>query len=88
MVEVSVIDQAAPAAAPVKANGKGEIARSLVEGLLQHMGVRAQVLVRTGADPLTLDITGRDLGALIGWRGETLRALQAVTNVMVGWHLG
>jgi spoIIIJ-associated protein len=24
---------------------------------------------------------------LIGWRGETLRALQAVTNVMVGKHL-
>ncbi len=88
VVEVSVIDHAAPAAAPAKANGKAEIARSLVEGLLHHMGVRAQVLLRTGADPLTLDITGRDLGALIGWRGETLRALQAVTNVMVGRHLG
>lgn len=88
VVEVSVIDHGAPAAAPAKANGKAEIARSLVDGLLQHMGVRAQVLVRTGTDPLTLDITGRDLGALIGWRGETLRALQAVTNVMVGRHLG
>src|SRR5207244_3477346 len=43
--------------------------------------------VRTGSDPITLDISGRDLGALIGWRGETLRALQAVTNVMVGKHL-
>src|SRR5258708_3181237 len=32
------------------------------------------------------DISGRDLGALIGWRGETLRALQSVTNVMVGRH--
>jgi spoIIIJ-associated protein len=68
-------------------NGKAEIARSLVEGLLKHMGVRAQVSVRTGADPITLDISGRDLGGLIGWRGETLRALQAVTNVMVGKHL-
>jgi spoIIIJ-associated protein len=90
VVEVTVIDQTSPSlgqapAAPT--NGKAETARSLVEGLLRHMGVRAQVSVRTGADPITLDITGRELGGLIGWRGETLRALQAVTNVMVGKHL-
>jgi spoIIIJ-associated protein len=89
VVEVTVIDQAAPAAgaAPTPANGKAETARTLVEGLLKHMGVRAQVTVRTGSDPITLDISGRDLGTLIGWRGETLRALQSVTNVMVGKHL-
>ncbi|HYU62926.1 MAG TPA: RNA-binding cell elongation regulator Jag/EloR [Verrucomicrobiae bacterium] len=89
IVEVTVMDQTAPvpAAAPAPLNGKAEAAKNLVEGLLKHMGVRAQVNVRTGADPITLDISGRDLGALIGWRGETLRALQAVTNVMVGKHL-
>lgn len=88
VVEVSVIDQSAGAsagAAPV--NGKADAARALVEGLLKHMGVHAQVTVRPGADPITLDISGRDLGTLIGWRGETLRALQSVTNVMVGRHL-
>jgi len=88
VVEVSVIEQAAAEASGAPAaNGKGDIARSLVEGLLKHMGVRAQVTVRSGTDPITLDISGRDLGALIGWRGETLRALQSVTNVMVGRHL-
>ncbi len=89
IVEVTVLEEnaGAPAAAPAAANGKAETARGLVEGLLKHMGVRAQVSVRTGSDPITLDISGRDLGALIGWRGETLRALQAVTNVMVGKHL-
>jgi spoIIIJ-associated protein len=89
VVEVSVIDHtAAPAeAAGAQGNGKADVARSLVEGLLKLMGVRAQVTVRTGTDPITLDISGRDLGALIGWRGETLRALQSVTNVMVGKHL-
>ena len=88
LVEVTVIDQSAPATATAVApNGKAETARSLVEGLLKHMGVRAQVSVRAGSDPITLDISGRDLGGLIGWRGETLRALQAVTNVMVGKHL-
>src|SRR3982075_1372491 len=88
VVEVTVIDHAAVSAGdPAPANGIGEIARGMVEGLLKHMGVRAQVTVRTGSDPVTLDISGRDLGALIGWRGETLRALQSVTNVMVGRHL-
>jgi spoIIIJ-associated protein len=90
VVEVTVIDHTAPSLGEVGAsptNGKADVARSLVEGLLKHMGVRAQVTVRTGTEPITLDISGRDLGALIGWRGETLRALQSVTNVMVGKHL-
>jgi spoIIIJ-associated protein len=90
VVEVTVIDNtptAASGSTAAPANGTGEIARGLVEGLLKHMGVRAQVTVRTSSEPITLDISGRDLGALIGWRGETLRALQSVTNVMVGRHL-
>jgi spoIIIJ-associated protein len=88
VVEVTVIDQtAAEAGTAAPPNGKADVARTLVEGLLKHMGVRAQVTVRTGTDPMTLDISGRDLGALIGWRGETLRALQSVTNVMLGRHL-
>jgi spoIIIJ-associated protein len=88
VVEVVVIDPAAESAiSQAPANGKSEVARTLVEGLLKHMGVRAQVTVRQGSDPITLDVSGRDLGALIGWRGETLRALQSVTNVMVGRHL-
>jgi spoIIIJ-associated protein len=88
IVEVSVIDpNAAPALGGAPLDGKAEMARHLVDGLLKHMGVRAQVGVRAGSEPLTLDISGRDLGALIGWRGETLRALQSVTNVMLGKHL-
>jgi spoIIIJ-associated protein len=87
VVEVTVIEaESDVAVAP--ADGKGEMARTLVEGLLKHMGIRAQVTTRQGSEPVTLDISGRDLGALIGWRGETLRALQSVTNVMVGRHLG
>ena len=87
VVEVSIIDHASVAAGAAPVNGKADVARAMVEDLLKHMGVRAQVTIRTGSDPITLDISGRDLGALIGWRGETLRALQSVTNVMVGKHL-
>jgi spoIIIJ-associated protein len=89
VVEVTVIDpETAQVTGTLQApNGKAEAVRALLDGLLKHMGVRAVVQVRPGSDPITLDITGRDLGALIGWRGETLRALQSVTNVMVGKHL-
>jgi spoIIIJ-associated protein len=87
VVEVVVIDPVAAGATPGAANGKAELARTLVEGLLKHMGIRAVVQVRPGAEPIAVDISGRDLGVLIGWRGETLRALQSVVNIMVGRHL-
>ena len=84
VVEVTVIDHTAGTTEAAPANGKAEIARGLVEGLLKHMGVRAQVTVRAATEPITLDISGRDLGALIGWRGETLRSLQTAVNLMLG----
>ena len=87
IVEVTVMDPATAGSPASPANGKAETVRTMLEGLLKHMGVRASVQVRAGSEPITLDVTGRDLGALIGWRGETLRALQSVTNVMVGRHL-
>ena len=55
-----------------------------VRQLQAHVAENGSVTDFPGSEPLTLDISGRDLGALIGWRGETLRALQSVTNVMVG----
>ena len=62
--------------------------RDLVAGLLEQMGVKASVGIRTPGDPIVLDVSGRDLGLLIGWRGESLRALQTVTNMLVSRKLG
>jgi spoIIIJ-associated protein len=33
---------------------------------------------------MILEVSGDDLGLLIGWRGETLRALQTTLNLMMG----
>ena len=98
VVEVTVIG---PAGAAVAAAGgtlpagsaedavrDAQQAKALVEQLLTHMGVRAQVGVRGVGDVILLDVSGRDLGMLIGWRGETLRALQTITNLLVGRKLG
>ncbi len=65
--------------------------RAILTELLERMGIPARVTVRPAemapggrAGPPVLDIGGDDLGLLIGWRGETLRALQTVVNLMMG----
>ena len=64
-------------------------ALALLRRLLDEMEIAATVSVRrgtaaAGADaPLILQVSGDDLGLLIGWRGETLRALQTTLNLMV-----
>jgi spoIIIJ-associated protein len=67
-----------------------------LETMLHLMGIDAEVNVRsarpdpageagTSAEiPLLLEVEGADLGVLIGWRGESLRALQTVINLMLG----
>lgn len=62
------------------------VAERLLTETLERMGVEATVEHRLdGRDegPAIIDIRGADLGALIGWRGDTLRALQLLLNNMV-----
>ncbi len=66
--------------------------RELLVALLEQMEIPARVTVRRGTSPrageteapLILEVSGDDLGLLIGWRGETLRALQTTVNLMMG----
>ena len=66
-------------------------AKEALQELLAKMGVQAEVSIRSeeetpqGADapPFILDVTGRDLGILIGRRGQTLQALQYITRLIV-----
>ncbi len=90
VVEVTVGAAEAPAASDATPVGdpQAELARGMLQDLLDKMGVGASVAVRSVDGPVQLDVTGRDLGLLIGWRGETLRALQAVANMLVARELG
>jgi len=56
---------------------------SFLEGLLEKMGVEAGVELTEGEDSINVTLTGRDPGALIGRRGETLDAIQHLTNYVV-----
>ncbi len=73
------------------------VALHFLRGLLERLGIVASVTAGRprvaavppplGAPPgpaTLLEIEGEDLGALIGWRGEGLRALQTVVNLGLG----
>jgi spoIIIJ-associated protein len=65
-------------------------AAEVLQTLLDSMGVRGRVVrdksalaSQTGPEATVLNISGDDLGLLIGRRGETLRDLQFLTCLMV-----
>ncbi len=70
-----------------------EIGKDVLTKLLEYMEIDAQVQTGESAalfddtGPVMLDITGNDLGLLIGRRGETLNDLQFLTRLIVGRRL-
>jgi len=63
---------------------RAEMAKEFVSGLLERMGLEVAIEVRPRGDVLSLDIVGDDMGLLIGRHGETLRALEFLTNLASG----
>ncbi len=69
-----------------------EVAKGVLENLLARLGVVASVVSETKppfgegeevSEVITLDVTGDDLGILIGRRGQTLAALQHMVRLIV-----
>ncbi|HHU50505.1 MAG TPA: protein jag [Firmicutes bacterium] len=58
-------------------------AARLLREILVNMGISAQVEVFKRDDHITLNITGEDLGRIIGRRGQTLNSLQYLLNLAV-----
>jgi spoIIIJ-associated protein len=71
------------------------VGHEILTEVLRLMGIQAVVETKLGhelaeegeAPPKVLNITGEDLGILIGRRGETLRALQYLVRLMVSHRL-
>ncbi|MBI2856623.1 MAG: protein jag [Chloroflexi bacterium] len=63
------------------------VARLTVDNLIRGMKVSASSSVRSESveeeDTVQIDLEGEDSGLLIGRRGETLRALQFIVNLVV-----
>ena len=82
---IRVIPITAPErACPEPVEGAGvEVAANVLDTLLELLGVTGQVEVLSDEIPLSFDITGEDLGILIGRRGQTLAALEYITKLIV-----
>ena len=82
---------AAPVAEPVKAaatevdeNPDYAAIRQFLSGLLERMGVKAQIEISTRENGgFNVNLSGNGMGAIIGRRGETLDAIQHLTNYAV-----
>ena len=69
---------------PAEPGSMEEKIETFVKGLLEHMGSDAVPhAMKTGDDSYLVDLVGADLGILIGRRGETLDAIQHLTNYAV-----
>jgi spoIIIJ-associated protein len=59
------------------------VAGEFVSGLVEAMGLAAEVATSVEDERALIEVTGDDLGVLIGRRGQTLDALQEVTRTAV-----
>src|ERR1035437_4407669 len=89
--EPAVVQVTTLAAPPATIASVGETAKSVLEKLLDLMGVPATVTsqVNEGGEApasVTLNISGDDLGILIGRSGLTLSSLQYLVRLMVSNH--
>ena len=71
------------AAAKIPA-GKEESVRKFLNGLFEHMGVKADIKMTPGEEgAINVELSGENMGSLIGRRGETLDAIQHLANYAV-----
>ena len=71
-------------AAPVDEDAEFAAVRSFVSGLMERMGVEAEIEIsRRDNGGINVKLSGSGMGAIIGRRGETLDAIQHLTNYVV-----
>mgnify|MGYP002750075438 CR=1 FL=1 len=64
-------------------DGKAELACEMLTEILARMDLEAQVEIREDAEEVVLDVSGDDVGRIIGKKGQTLDALQFLINKIV-----
>ena len=69
--------------APAEAGSMEEKIEIFIKGLLEHMGSDAVPHAWKEDDTYRVDLVGESLGMLIGRRGETLDAIQHLTNYSI-----
>jgi spoIIIJ-associated protein len=57
--------------------------REFLSEVLAHLGVQAKVSITETADAVVAEITGEDLGIVIGKRGQTIDALEYLASIVL-----
>ena len=79
-----VVEEAAAEEVVACENTAHEKVYNFVNGLLEHMGVRANLEITDKEDGgINVNLSGKGMGVVIGRRGETLDAIQHLTNYAV-----
>lgn len=58
-------------------------AKAFLERILDAMNIEAEISVKEVKDNLYIDLKGKSMGVLIGYRGETLDALQYLVSLAI-----
>lgn len=81
-------EDAEPVVATEDLQGQAEAAEDFLHGLLETMDLEADVSASLTSVAAQLELSGPELGLLIGRRGSTLEALQEVTRAAVQRRMG
>ena len=54
-----------------------------LRGILVKIGVEAEILAREELDKIFIDLKGEEVGTIIGYRGETLDAIQYLLYIFI-----
>ena len=83
-INVPVEEKTEPKASPVDENPQYAEIRKFLTGLLERMGTEADIEIspREGKG-VNVNLSGPNMGAVIGRRGETLDAIQHLTNYVI-----
>lgn len=60
----------------------GEPAVAFIAGLLDAMGIKGEARALSNEEGMYIDISGEDMGRIIGYRGETLDAMQYLASMV------
>ncbi|AJE10792.1 RNA-binding cell elongation regulator Jag/EloR [Clostridium botulinum] len=57
--------------------------RDFLESILKSMDVEAKISIKEKKDVIKIDLSGPDMGIIIGYRGETLDSLQYLISLVI-----
>ncbi|AVQ46369.1 RNA-binding cell elongation regulator Jag/EloR [Clostridium botulinum] len=57
--------------------------RDFLESILKNMNVEANINIKEKKDVIKIDLSGSDMGIIIGYRGETLDSLQYLVSLVI-----